>query len=90
MKPPLYRDEHLLVSLRDQLVILESKILTLTRTEYRLTHAGEVVPRPILLMLTPTMDMHLSRLRQKVGTYFDRHIETVIGVGYRFRQILAS
>jgi DNA-binding response OmpR family regulator len=90
LKPPFYRDEHLFVSLSDQLVILDCNILTLTRTEYRVlavlvTHAGAVVPRPILLMLTPMVDMHLSRLRKKLGIYFDRHIETVIGVGYRFR-----
>jgi len=62
-----YRDEHLLVDLRGRVVVLDGQILTLTRTEYRLMallveHAGEIVPRPILLMLTPTVDAHLWRL----------------------------
>jgi DNA-binding response OmpR family regulator len=48
-------------------------------------HAGEIVPRPTLLMLTPTMDVHLWRLRKKLGIYADHYIETVVGVGYRFR-----
>jgi len=85
-----YRDEHLSVDLRDRVVILDGQILILTRTEYRLLallveHAGEVVPRPILLMLTPTVDVHLWRLRRKLGVYADRYIETVPRVGYRFR-----
>jgi DNA-binding response OmpR family regulator len=93
LKPPFYRDEHLFVSLRDRLVMLDSKILILTRVEYRLLarlveHAGEVVPRPNLLKLTGKVDVHLWRLRRKLGIYFDRHIETVIGVGYRFRPSL--
>ena len=87
---PFYRDAHLIVDLRDKVVILDSQILTLTRMEYRLLallveHAAEVVPRPILLMLTPTVDAHLWRLRKKLGTYAGQYIETVIGVGYRFR-----
>ena len=54
---PFYRDAHLIVDLRDKVVILDSQILTLTCMEYRLLallveHAAEVVPRPILLMLT--------------------------------------
>ena len=86
-----YRDEHLSVDLRDRVVILDGQILILTRTEYRLLarlveNAGKVVPRPILLMLTPTVDVHLWRLRRKLGAYADRYIETVFRVRYRFRQ----
>jgi DNA-binding response OmpR family regulator len=63
-----YGDAHLLVELRDQVVIQDGGILTLTRTEYRLLallveNAGEVGPRPILLLLTPT-DAHFWRLRR--------------------------
>jgi DNA-binding response OmpR family regulator len=87
---PYYRDKHLFVDLHNQVVMLDLKILTLTRMEYRLLallveHAGEVVPRPTLLMLTPTVDAHLWRLRKKLGKYADQYIETVVGVGYRFR-----
>ena len=85
-----YRDEHLSLDLRDRVVILDGQILILTRTEYRLLarlveNAGKVVPRPILLMLTPTVDVHLRRLRKKLGKYADQYIETVVGVGYRFQ-----
>ena len=78
------------MDLRNQVVILDSQILTQTRMAYRVLallveHAAEVVPRTILLMLTPTVDVHLWRLRKKLGIYADHYIETVVGVGYRFR-----
>ena len=84
-----YGDDHLFVDLRKQVVTLDSGTLTLTRMEYRLLalllkHAGKIVPRPILSMLTPTVDVHLWRLRKKLGVYADQYIETVAGVGYRF------
>ena len=87
-----YRDEHLLVDLRKQVVTLDSGPLTLNRMEYRLLalllkHAGKIVPRPILLMLTPTVNVHLWRLRKKLGRYADHYIETVPEVGYRFRPL---
>ena len=90
LNPPFYRDEHLFVSLRDPLVILDSRILTMTPMEYRLLallvqHAGEVVPRQILLKLTGTVDVHLWRLQKKLGKYANQYIETVVGVGYCFR-----
>ena len=90
MRSPSYRDEHLYVDLRQQLMILDSETVTLTRMEYRLLallvkHAGEVVTRPTLLMLTPMVDAHAWRLRKKLGKYAQRYIETVVGAGYRFR-----
>ena len=96
MSPPnqqFYRDEHLFVDLLKQVVTLDSEILALTRMEYRLLgvlvkHAGEVVPQPILLMLTPLVDVHLWRLRKKLGKYANQCIEAVTGVGYRFRPFL--
>ena len=95
---PFYRDAHLFVDLRDQLVVLDSQPITLTRTEYRLLallaeRAGEIVPRAILLMAiwgygpevrTRTVGTHIQRLRKKLGKV-GRSIETVMGVGYRFR-----
>jgi DNA-binding response OmpR family regulator len=88
--PLFYRDDHLFVDLRKQVVMLDSETLTLTRMEYRLLtlllkHAGEVVPGPILLMLTPMVDAHVWRLRKKLGKYANQYIETVVGGGYRFR-----
>ena len=97
---PFYRDEHLFVDLRDQLVVLDSQPITLTRTEYRLLavlaeHAGEIVPRASLMMAiwgygpevrTRTVGTHIQRLRKKLGKV-GRSIETVMGAGYRFRPL---
>ena len=52
---PFYRDEHLFLDLRQQLVILDGEMLALTKSEYRLLallaeHVGEVVPRSSLLL----------------------------------------
>jgi DNA-binding response OmpR family regulator len=94
-----YRDQHLLVHLRHDLVMLDSRVLPLSRIEYRLLallveHAGEIVSRPTLALwvwgrvLGPRshmLDKHIHGLRQKLGAYADRHIETVYGTGYRFR-----
>jgi DNA-binding response OmpR family regulator len=73
------------VDLRQQVVMLDSETVTLTRMEYRLLallveHAGEVVSRPILLKLTGPLDVHLWRLRKKLGKYGNRYIEAS-GVG---------
>ena len=34
---------------------------------------------------TRTLDVHVRRLRKKLGAYADRYIETIFGVGYRFQ-----
>ena len=95
----LYRDEHLSVDFRQQLALLDSHALTLTRKEYDLLallvqHATEIVPREALLMQiwgygaeirTRTLDVHIRRLRKKLGTYADQYIETIFGIGYRFQ-----
>jgi DNA-binding response OmpR family regulator len=94
-----YSDSHLLVHPRHQVVMLDDQTIALTRMEYLLLallveHAGEVVPRPALLMqiwgCTPEIggqraDQHIHRLRKKLGVYAEHYIETVPGVGYRFR-----
>ena len=54
-KQPSYRDDHLYVDLRQQLVILDGETVSLTRMQYRLLavlveHAGVVVTRMILLL----------------------------------------
>jgi DNA-binding response OmpR family regulator len=75
---PSYPDEHLYVDMRQQLVKLCGQTLTLTRKEYCLLallvmHAGEVVPRAIMLTelgrsLPETriraLDVHISWLRR--------------------------
>ena len=99
-----YRDAHLFVDLRQQLVTLDGETVSLTRTQYQVLtllvkHAGEVAPRADFLMqiwrnvpeLNPRqVDMHINALRRKLGIYGDQYIETVIGVGYRFRPSLPS
>lgn len=95
--PPVYSDEHLFVDLRQARAILDSQPLILTRKEYGLlallvAHAGEVVPREILLTQlwgyvpktrTRTLDVHIGRLRKKLGSEGSR-IETIFGRGYSF------
>ncbi len=77
---------------------LAGKDLALTATEYRLLltlidRRGRVQSRPQLLesvwdaqpdMHTRTVDMHIQRLRAKLGSSASL-IETVRGFGYRFR-----
>lgn len=79
-------------------VTLDDQVLDLTATEYRLLltlveRRGRVQSRPQLLeavwdadpdIQTRTVDMHIQRLRAKLGAAGDR-IETVRGFGYRFR-----
>ena len=95
----VYADEHLLLDFVSQSAILYGDKLELTRKEYQLLahivqHAGEVLTRDTLLrevwgygpaMRTRTVDVHVRRLRKKLGNYADGSIETVFGVGYRFQ-----
>ena len=96
---PSYRDRHLYVDLRQQLVILDNETVTLTRMQYRVLallveHAGEVVPRATLLAQIwghvpkprpRRVDAHIRGLRKRLGIYAEQYIETVVGAGYRFR-----
>ena len=96
---PSYRDEHLSVDFHQQMAMLDTQRLTLTRKEYDLLallvqHAGEIVPREALLMRiwgygadirTRTLDVHIRRLRKKLGVFADQYIETIFGIGYRFQ-----
>ena len=96
---PFYRDKHLFVHLRHQVVILDGNTIALTRIQYQVLallvkHAGKVAPRANFLMqiwrhvpeLSPRqVDIHINALRRKLGVYANHYIETVTGVGYRFR-----
>ena len=98
MDQPYYRDAHLFVDLRHELVTLDGETVRLTRIQYQVLavlveHAGEVAPRANFLTqiwrhvpeLSPRqVDMHINALRKKLGVYADHYIETVPGVGYRF------
>ena len=96
-----YRDEHLFVHLCHQVVMLDGETVPLHPIEYRLLallvkHAGEVVPRAIILKQiwgdAPDIprrraDPHIRGLRKKLAVYGDQYIEMVIGIGYRFRPL---
>lgn len=96
---PAYRDEHLSIEFDQQAVALDGMRMTLTRKEYDLLallvqHAGEIIPRDALLLRvwgysseirTRTLDVHVRRLRKKLGSYADQYIETIFGIGYRFQ-----
>ena len=59
-------------------------------------HAGQVIPRDVLLMevwgysceiRTRTLDVHIRRVRRKLGPSGRICIETVFGVGYRYQPL---
>jgi two-component system phosphate regulon response regulator PhoB len=78
--------------------------MVLTRKEYELLallvkHAGEIIPRQALLLRvwsygagirTRTLDVHIRRLRKKLGAYAEQYIETIFGIGYRFQPYRAA
>jgi two-component system phosphate regulon response regulator PhoB len=97
--PSPYRDEHLAIDFEHQSATLDNQRMSLTRKEYDLLsllvrHAGEIIPREALLMQvwgyggeirTRTLDVHVRRLRKKLGGYADQYIETIFSIGYRFQ-----
>jgi DNA-binding response OmpR family regulator len=97
----LYEDQHLAVNFQAKHVVLDGHPMILRKKEYELLamlveYAGEVVARETLLdriwgynnqVRTRTLDVHIRRLRLKLGRYADRYIETIFGVGYRFQPI---
>ncbi len=94
---PKYEDEKLAVDFADMRVTCTEGDVKLTRKEFALlTHliknTGRVATRQQLLDNvwgysyfgdTRTLDVHIRRLRQKLGDC-GNCVETVVGVGYRF------
>ena len=94
---PKYQDERVTIDFEDMRVICDGEDIKLTRKEFALLehlirNLGRVATRQQLLDNvwgysyfgdTRTLDVHIRRLRQKMGDCGDR-IETVVGVGYRF------
>ena len=94
-----YQDSHLEIDFVRKYALLDSHRLILTRKEYELLallveNAGEIIPRQILLLRvwgysneirTRTLDVHVRRLRKKLGSYSEQYIETIFGIGYRFQ-----
>jgi len=92
-----YEDDHLLIDFDDIRVVCHGQKVKLTNKEFNLLtvlarSADRVVTRQHLLDNVwgysyygdaRTLDVHIRRLRQKLGECGDC-IETVVGVGYRF------
>ncbi|HEY0379918.1 MAG TPA: response regulator transcription factor [Pyrinomonadaceae bacterium] len=92
-----YEDNRLRIDYADMHVTCDGEEIKLTRKEFALLaalarSAGRVATRQRLLDDvwghqyygdTRTLDVHIRRLRQKLGLC-DEAIETVVGVGYRF------
>lgn len=92
-------DGALRLDLASREVHVEGTAVTLTRKEFDLLadllrHRGRVLTRERLLERvwgydypgeTRTVDVHVRRLRQKLGAPVEARIETVVGVGYRYR-----
>ncbi|MGA3039521.1 MAG: winged helix-turn-helix domain-containing protein [Bryobacteraceae bacterium] len=93
-----YRDARLEVDFRTHAVLLDGAPVHLTPLEFALLahlarNAGEIVSRENLMLLvwgygpdihSRTMDVHLRRLRVRLGSY-SRQLETVFGLGYRLQ-----
>jgi DNA-binding response OmpR family regulator len=92
-----YEDGRLAIDFDDMRVTCDGEAIKLTRKEFSLLSilvktAGRVATRQYLLDTVwghqyygdlRTLDVHIRRLRQKLGGCGDA-IETVVGVGYRF------
>jgi two-component system alkaline phosphatase synthesis response regulator PhoP len=82
-------------------VLVGNRGITLTNTEFRLLHSlaqhpGWVFTRYQIVnnirgeeafVTDRTVDVHVAGLRKKLGEA-GRHIETIRGVGYRFRELI--
>jgi two-component system alkaline phosphatase synthesis response regulator PhoP len=96
----LIRNKDLVIDLARREVTLDGKILSLTFTEYELliflaANSGRVFTREALLNKIwgydyyggdRTVDVHIRRLRAKIEWGQQSFIETVRGMGYRFRK----
>lgn len=94
---PKYEDQRMSVDFEDMRVTCNTSDVKLTRKEFALLehlikNTGRVATRQQLLDNvwgysyfgdTRTLDVHIRRLRQKMGEC-GTSIETVVGVGYRF------
>ena len=95
--PPVFRGKHLLADFDAVSVSVDGASIRLTRREFELLHylvenRNRVLSRDRLLervwgydplVETRSVDVHVGRLRAKLGIA-GRQIETVVGLGYRF------
>ena len=98
-EPEALADGALRIDLGARQVEAAGHALALTRKEFDLLvelirQRGRVLTRERLLETvwgydypgeTRTVDVHVRRLRQKLGSPLDERVETVVGVGYRYR-----
>jgi|SRR5215472_12900394 len=94
-----YQDDRLEVDFHFQAASVDGQRLKLTRKEFELLaalveSAGQVVHRNVLLMRvwgysdqirTRTLDVHIRRLRIKLGAEKHRCLETIFSIGYRYQ-----
>jgi DNA-binding response OmpR family regulator len=99
-RPELVEYGPLVLNLETYQAAIETKPLDLTYMEYELlkflaTNPGKVFTREILLSRVwgyeyyggaRTVDVHIRRLRAKLGEEHANHIQTVRSVGYKFGQ----
>ena len=97
--PEALADSPLRIDVAARVARVAERDLGLTRKEFDLLaellrQRGRVLTRERLLETvwgydypgaTRTVDVHVRRLRQKLGVPVDERIETVVGVGYRYR-----
>ena len=97
--PEALADGALRIDVGARHVEVSGQALALTRREFDLLvelirQRGRVLTRERLLETvwgydypgeTRTVDVHVRRLRQKLGSPVDGRVETVVGVGYRYR-----
>jgi DNA-binding response OmpR family regulator len=101
LEPELVEHGPLLLNLETYQAAVAGRVLALTYMEYELlrflsTHPGKVFTRETLLNRVwgyeyyggaRTVDVHVRRLRAKLGEEHAHLIQTVRSVGYRFGQI---
>ena len=94
-----YQDTRLTIDFSNRAVTLDSQSISLTTKEYLLlsflaANQGEIFTRTDLLLAiwgyggqirTRTLDVHLARLRKKLGAFGHRHLESVCGNGCRYQ-----
>jgi DNA-binding response OmpR family regulator len=95
--PSLYKSHELTADFETMAITADGHLIQLSRREFELLrylvgHKNRVISRDRLLedvwgysasIETRSIDVHIARLRTKLGAAA-RHIETVIGLGYRF------
>ncbi|MEO8681893.1 MAG: response regulator transcription factor [Vicinamibacterales bacterium] len=95
--PPVYRGKHLTADFDAVSIAVDGEAIRLTRREYELLrylveNRNRVLSRDRLLervwgydrlIETRSVDVHVGRLRSKLGAA-GKQIETVVGLGYKF------